>query len=98
MTAISNWVEKKDGLYGAYLEFDPTDSELLTKVRTWLLQKDTVAAFPGAPEVLARARAFDRAVRAVDPGDASRRLPQAIAALDAAERALEAVLSAVVRG
>ena len=62
-----------------------------------LLQDVAARAFPGAPEVLARARAFDRAVRAVDPGDAPRRLSQAIAALDAAERALEAMLKAVVR-
>jgi hypothetical protein len=62
-----------------------------------LLQDVAAGHFAGTPEVLARARAFDRAVRAVDPDAAPRRLAQAIAALDAAERALEAMLKAVVR-
>jgi CheY-like chemotaxis protein len=44
LTAVSNWVEDHRGLYGAYLEFDSTDTELLVKVRTWLLQKEKNAS------------------------------------------------------
>ncbi len=62
-----------------------------------LLQDVAAEAFARTPEVLARARDFERAVHAVDPDAAPRRLAQATAALDAGERALEAMLKAVVR-
>jgi hypothetical protein len=53
--------------------------------------------YAGSRDVLARASAFTAAAAAVDPDDQRRRVRQVKAALDAAQRTLEAMLEVVVR-
>jgi DNA-binding response OmpR family regulator len=39
VTAAATWVVAERENYGVYLEFDPTDKELTSHVRNWILQK-----------------------------------------------------------
>jgi DNA-binding response OmpR family regulator len=43
LTVVSTWVAA-DGKFGAYLEFDSTDDELLRGIRSWLIHQEQNAA------------------------------------------------------
>jgi len=40
VTVSSTWIEPDKACYGAYMEFDPNDEELGTKVRSWITRKN----------------------------------------------------------
>jgi len=41
VTVASSWIDPAQSTYEAYLEFDPLDEELSSKVRAWITRKNT---------------------------------------------------------
>jgi hypothetical protein len=61
-----------------------------------LLLRVAAADYAGAPDVVARARGFDAAARAIDPARVEPERRQVVAALEGAEELLESMLRSVV--